>query len=166
MPKQTKPKKEKRTNHPGESLTSERRIEAKEKQAKALEMRKAGATFKMIAEKLEYADPSGAEKAVSAALTAIIQEPADALITLELERLDALFLTHYALARGGNMKATDRCLRIMERRAKLLGLDVAGAEGMQQPVGLQFDPADLTQDELETIFGIIKKAQAQKVIEI
>jgi hypothetical protein len=44
---------------------------------------------------------------------------------LELQRLDALYLVAYAEVEDGNIPAIDRCLRIMERRAKLLGLDAA-----------------------------------------
>lgn len=42
---------------------------------------------------------------------------------IELERLDKMFLVVYDQALGGSLKATDRALKIMERRAKLLGLD-------------------------------------------
>ena len=43
--------------------------------------------------------------------------------TLELERLDKLWFAMYRQATQGNQGAVDRCIRIMERRAKLLGLD-------------------------------------------
>ena len=42
---------------------------------------------------------------------------------LELERLDALQAAIWNQAVSGNLWAIDRCLAIMERRAKLLGLD-------------------------------------------
>jgi len=46
--------------------------------------------------------------------------------TLELQRLDDLYLIAYRAIIGGNSLAgIDRCLRIMERRSKLLGLDAA-----------------------------------------
>jgi len=107
----------------GESLLSPRRIEAAERQRQAVEMRKAGATFPMIAEKLGYASTGGAYKAVMTALKKTMQEPSDAVRNLELERLDALLLALWKQARDGNQGAVDRVLRIMERRAKLLGLD-------------------------------------------
>lgn len=50
-------------------------------------------------------------------------EEAEALRTLELERLDRLWLQCYQSAQQGDLPAVDRCLRIMERRSKLLGLD-------------------------------------------
>ena len=45
---------------------------------------------------------------------------------LELRRLDELCLSAYrAISDGNDLAGIDRCLRIMERRAKLLGLDAA-----------------------------------------
>ena len=52
-------------------------------------------------------------------------EEASKVRDLELQRLDALYLVAYAEVEDGNIPAIDRCLRIMERRAKLLGLDAA-----------------------------------------
>jgi hypothetical protein len=42
---------------------------------------------------------------------------------LELARLDDLFTVMYRQAMDGSRLAVDRCLRIMERRAALVGLD-------------------------------------------
>lgn len=42
---------------------------------------------------------------------------------LELERLDSLWRVHFKQAMGGHGPAVDRCLKIMDRRAKLMGLD-------------------------------------------
>lgn len=108
---------------PGESKTSQRRIEAIEKQKQALELRKAGATYEAIAKKLEYANASGAEHAIKAALKATVQDAADTVRQLELERLDGLLINMWKQVQNGNQGAVDRVLRIMERRAKLLGLD-------------------------------------------
>lgn len=57
------------------------------------------------------------------ALRATLQEPADELRSLELERLDRLLLGVWSQAAKGNQGAVDRALKIMERRARLLGLD-------------------------------------------
>jgi hypothetical protein len=44
---------------------------------------------------------------------------------LEIARLDAMLAGIWDKARGGNVAAIDRVLGIMQRRAKLLGLDLA-----------------------------------------
>jgi hypothetical protein len=58
-----------------------------------------------------------------ARLNADRAEQADAVTRLEVERLDALFAAVYPKALKGNMGAVDRCLMIMARRAKMLGID-------------------------------------------
>lgn len=107
----------------GEDAASPRLIDAAEKRAKALELRKAGATYDQIARQVGYADRGGAYRAVATALKQITEEPAHEVRQLELERLDAMLLGLWPNARKGKEGAIDRALRIMERRAKLLGLD-------------------------------------------
>ena len=98
-------------------------LDALERQRQALELRKAGVPYATIAERLGYASTGGAHKAVASALKKTLAEPADDLRRLEVERLDALLSALWRQAKEGNQGAVDRCIRIMERRAKLLGLD-------------------------------------------
>jgi hypothetical protein len=105
------------------NATSPDRIAIIERQAQALEMRKAGQTFEHIAQAIGYTNGGGAYKAVERALKATLQEPADELRRLECERLDAMLRALWPSAISGKWLAVDRCLAIMDRRAKLLGLD-------------------------------------------
>ena len=100
---------------------SDRQVQALDRTSRALELRKSGATFAHIANELGYANESGAYKAVMRALKKTLQEPADEVRTLEVERLDSLL--NGLWQRRHVPEITDRILRIMERRAKLLGLD-------------------------------------------
>ena len=68
---------------------------------------------------------SNAAKIVKRALGRVHQEPAFEIRKLEAERLDRLQLSFWQKAIGGDGRALDRVLRIMERRANLLGLDHA-----------------------------------------
>lgn len=99
------------------------KVASHERKLQALELRKAGVSFQAIADALGYRSASGAFAAVKAALKTTLREPANELRELELARLDALLLPLWRRAQGGDDKAVDRCLRIMERRARLLGLD-------------------------------------------
>ena len=94
------------------------------KQARALKLRMAGESLESIAKALKYADASGAYRAIISALNKTLQEPAEEVRTMELERLDAMLLALQSALRDGDLKAMDRAIRIMERRAKYLGLDV------------------------------------------
>lgn len=97
-----------------------------ERQRRALELRKAGHTFQEIADQLGWKGPQGAHNAVMSALKKTLQEPADELRTLELERLDTMLNALWpAILRGdrGSPRAAEVALKIMDRRAALLGLD-------------------------------------------
>lgn len=107
----------------GERMTSERRLAANEKQHKALELRKAGYDFRTIASQVGYKSPASAHDAVKNALKALVQQPAEELRVIELERLDQSWKSIYPQIIKGNLGAIDRGIRIMERRASLLGLD-------------------------------------------
>lgn len=98
-------------------------VDAHDNQLKALELRKAGISYQRIAEAVGYKDASGAWRAVKSALKKTLQEPSDDLRKLELERLDAAASAIYPSVKQGQYGAIDRWIRIMERRAKLLGLD-------------------------------------------
>jgi hypothetical protein len=105
------------------SGTSEKHIAAVQRQAAAVELRKAGKSYQAIASHLGYKGPSGAYKAVSTALKKMIMEPVEELRTLEEQRLDTMLAAIWPAVLRGDLGAVDRGLRIMERRAKLEGLD-------------------------------------------
>lgn len=105
-----------------------------ERWAKALEYRKAGVAYAVIAERLGYADHTGARYAVEKAIATLVREPAEEVRTLELERLDRMMLGLYEKATKGHEGAVDRVLRIMDRRAKLLGLDHAPKDDTRQAI--------------------------------
>lgn len=98
-------------------------IEARMKAAKALELRMEGKSFDQIAEEAGYNSRQAAHDAVKRALDRIEREPADALVKLDLERLDVLWQIQYLNAQSGDVQAMAACMKIMERRARLLGLD-------------------------------------------
>ncbi|MEW1719761.1 hypothetical protein [Streptomyces sp. NPDC093109] len=88
-----------------------------------------------------------------------MEAEADELRSVEAERLDRLFFVAYRKAvRDGELPAIDRALRIMERRARLLGLDrpakteITGAAGGP----LQVEAVDLA--ELEALIAVTEGA--------
>jgi hypothetical protein len=98
-------------------------VDALDRQLKALELRKGGVSYEEIARVLGYKNKAGPFYAVKRALERVKAEPAKELIVLECERLDSLFWAIYPMAKRGSLGAVDRCLSIMARRARLLGLD-------------------------------------------
>lgn len=104
-------------------IPGERDPEVALKWAKAIDLRRTGLTYDQIAERLGYASRSGAYDAVMGGLRATLKEPADELRALESERLDALLAGIWEQATHGDLDCLDRALKIMARRAALLGLD-------------------------------------------
>ena len=148
----------------GESKASEKRIAAAERQARAIALRKAGAGYAAIARQLGYAGPSGAYQAIMTALGALTREPARELLNLELARLDDLLLGLWADATKGNVAKIDRVLKIMQRRADLLGLDAPtrfadvtdprrDAEEIAAAIGKADDPALVERIERDLLAG-------------
>jgi hypothetical protein len=94
-----------------------------DRELRVLELRRAGLTWQRIAEEVGYADHTGAYSAYKRALKRTLQQPADELRQQELDRIDRLQLAIWQKAMQGDMKAIATIVRLMERRAKLLGLD-------------------------------------------
>lgn len=95
------------------------------RQAQAIELRRAGRSFSEIAASIGCGK-SQAHRLVHAALLetrAQIAAQSEELKAEEISRLDALLGSLWAKARGGDLQAVDRVLKISERRSKLLGLD-------------------------------------------
>jgi hypothetical protein len=99
-----------------------RALKSLEHKAKALELRRAGLTYDQIGKQLGLVKVH-AWRLVQAALISTLQEPADAVRALEVERLDALWVKWFPRAQKHDKDAAGVCLKIMERRARLLGLD-------------------------------------------
>jgi len=123
---------------PTSAHTASDKLETAQRRAFVLQLRKAGVTYPNIAraaiekfgvDRLPRGwDERYAYKDVKRELDKIrveISESASNVLALELQRLDALLKALWAEAARKNPdhSAVDRVLKIMERRAKLLGLD-------------------------------------------
>ena len=92
---------------------------------RALKMRLGGASYRAIGAALEL-NQQTAYNYVQVELDALDKlkgETAEQLRTVELERCDALQLSLWQQAMAGDQKAVSTILSVMDRRARLLGLD-------------------------------------------
>jgi hypothetical protein len=96
-----------------------------DKETKVLELRRAGLTWQRIAEETGYADATGAYAAYKRVIKRVQQQPADELREQELDRIDRLQLAAWPNAMKGDVRSILAIAKLMERRAKLLGLDSA-----------------------------------------
>lgn len=106
--------------------TTKNAIALVERRVKALELRKSGLTFEQIGDACNTSR-STAHEDVVIAMRETIQEPADEVRRIELERLDVMLAALWpkATTTGDRQqaRAVEQCLSIMDRRARLLGLD-------------------------------------------
>ena len=126
--RRTRPKKP-RNRPPGEDAVKRKRA------AQALDLRIAGATYRQIGAQLgvsEYTAYHDVQDELGR-LDATLTEKAERLRDLEARRLDQVTIALQPGIRAGDPRAILAAVRIMERRAKLFGLDaptkIAGPDG-------------------------------------
>jgi AcrR family transcriptional regulator len=132
--------------------TSAERIDLDRRRAKCLELRIQGMSLRDIAKRVGMHHSSVAE-AIEAELAQLTREPAERLREVELERMDVLMKAAWDTAKDGDLNAIDTVLKVMARRAKLLGLDAptrtanehTGKDGALLALGLV--PPDKMNDE-------------------
>lgn len=97
-------------------------IQREDRRMAALEMMRGGAPLETIRAQLDYHTTDQAKRDLSDALISVVSASNEMSRALELSRLDGLVLTFWPAARRGDVQAADRILKIIETRAKLLGL--------------------------------------------
>ena len=122
-----------------------------EKETTIIELRHEGYVWREIATMVDMSI-AGVVKAYKRALTrhpvAAIEEHRE----LELDRLDNLQRTYWQPAVAGNLRAADFVLRVIDKRAKLLGLD---APLKVQAEVVTYDGSDLDR-EVERVARLIE----------
>jgi hypothetical protein len=106
----------------GESKSSPRRLIAMERQARALQLRAQGLTFREIALAAGFNSRQSAHKAVRLALARMTRRgtPDPVEIAVEAERVDALLVPTLRQAMTGDPLAIALALAAMDRRSQLL----------------------------------------------
>ena len=122
--------------------TAPKMLTSAQRRIQALELRKAGYTYEQIGAALGITDTM-AHKHVVKALGIInekLSEATEELRTLEVHRIDAMIVVLWPRVLRGDYQAIDRVVKLMERRAKLLGLDAPTKQivGMEGSVSINF----------------------------
>lgn len=125
---------------------------------RVVELKRAGHTYQEIAEQVGYADRSAARRTYFRALHRDLKEAADEMRQVENDRLDRLQRAHWNQAvEYGDEKAAAIVLKIMDRRARLNGLDLpskiehTGPDG--NPLQIVIDPSMLPDPEAPDVDG-------------
>ncbi len=135
--------------------------EVLEKEAQVVALRREGMTWDTIAQAVGYADPSGAHAAYMRASARIVKEDIDAIRDMETERLDMLQGAYWRQAMMGDVPAGMQVLRIMERRAKLLGID----QPIRQQVEVISYDADGIDSEVARLVKLLESAEQPTIDE-
>jgi hypothetical protein len=106
----------------GKGMLGVKEVETVQKMAEALDYRLQSYSFAEIGEAMGVST-TRAYELVDMALKQTIHETADKVRQMELRRLDKMTPKMMEFAVQGDPKAVDSVIKIMDRRAKLLGLD-------------------------------------------
>jgi DNA-binding CsgD family transcriptional regulator len=115
-------------------------IAVRERERTAVQLRVHGLTYDEIGDRLGVSRRM-ASRIVNRAMSRILREPVGQLIDLESARLDALWQAAWAKAMAGSARHIECCVRISERRSRLLGLD--------QPTRVHADLAHVSIDQID-----------------
>ena len=138
--------------------TNADRVRKMERQVKAMDLRRSGLTYQEIANKLGVSLET-AHSAVKAGMNEIaehIRGDAAVLAAEEVARLDAMMVGLWTQARTGHLGAVDRVLRIMERRARLLGLDAAPKRAPDDAGLAPEEAARVARDAIEKAMAVVE----------
>lgn len=115
-----------------------------------LELRKQGWTYQAIGDQYGITAPSAYQR-VKKALHDLVVEPAEEVRQIELGKLDRAEKAISAKVEAGDTRAIDSMLRIMERRARYMGLDA--------PVKVEADVVIAEAEQMNaTVYAIIQAA--------
>ncbi|TDD11853.1 hypothetical protein [Nonomuraea diastatica] len=103
-----------------------------ERRYQALQMRIAGVSNAVIAQRLGYSSPQLVSKDITTALKKAAKQEAMAaeeLLNLEINRLDRMMASVWPRVLKGEVNAVEAVLKIVNKRASLLGLDLINRNG-------------------------------------
>jgi hypothetical protein len=141
----------------------EKAAELEAKELKVLELRRAGFTFQRIAEEVGYATPSGAQRALERIMTRNVPQAPDEFRWQELDRLDRMQVALWPRAMKGDDRAIGTIVRLMERRARLVGIDAP--QRIQAEV-VNYDGNRDIDGDIERIVNLIRGVDLSKPLEV
>jgi hypothetical protein len=146
-----------------EPTAEEKAAELEAKEAKVLELRRAGFTFQRIAEEVGYATPSGAQRALERIMTRNVPQAPEEFRWQELDRLDRMQVALWPRAMKGDDRAIGTIVRLMERRARLVGIDAP--QRIQAEV-VNYDGNRDIDGDIERIVNLIRGVDSSQPLEV
>jgi hypothetical protein len=133
------------------------------KEMKVLDLRRAGFTFMRIAEEVGYRQASGAQRAYERVIARDKPQATEEHRWQELDRLDRMQVALWPRAMKGDDKAINTIVRLMERRARLVGID---APTRIQAEVVNYDGNRDIDGDIERIVNIIRGVGSSEPLEV
>lgn len=133
--------------------------EVLEREANVLKLRRGGLTFDLIAKELGFKNASGAHKAYTNACKRIVQADVEEIRATEIDRLDIAQGAIWSRVMRGEVPAVMALLKIMERRARILGLDAPS----KAQVDITHYDADTIDKEVQRLVAILNSEQTRSL---
>lgn len=131
-----------------------------DKERRVVELRRAGATFDEIANATGYATAQGAYLAYHRALKrTLVDAGTEDIRQLELDRLDKMQKAIWAKVMQGDTAAIHTALKILDRRARYLGLDAP----VKSEVKVDVATRDAIDAEMERLVQMLAANDPEKV---
>lgn len=150
MTETTAPKK-RRPGGSAASRTTREAVERHERDSQCVQLRRAGLGWDAIAQQLGYSSAARAYERFMVFMKDYPREDAVAARELEADRYDQLQRAVWAKCLKGDTWSIDRALKIMDQRARLLGLNLP-----PQPV--EPDGMDERRSALTDLFDLMRTA--------
>jgi predicted transcriptional regulator len=135
---------------------------AKLRQAQCLELRIQGLSQSQIAERVGMSQPA-VSRAIARALQAHRDERVDDLRKVDSMRMEDLHNLAWKYAEAGDMAAASVLVRLLDRRAKLFGLDAAGANGGSARLDYSVVARLYSTSEAERVRAVAEKRIADEI---
>lgn len=103
--------------------TVKQQLSAAERKRQAVQLKLMGASYQAIADRLGYADASGAYRAVQSGMKEALLDSATDLRNATFMQLQTLFMVNWPKALKGDERATVLVLQVQDRIRSLMGLD-------------------------------------------
>ncbi|MGI5293164.1 hypothetical protein ACQEVF_59000 [Nonomuraea polychroma] len=114
-------------------VSKARQVEISQRRYQAVQMRIAGVSPTVIAERLGYSGAASVSKDIDRALQKAAkneQMASEQLLKLEIDRLDRIMASLWPKVIKGEVNAAETALKCINRRATLLGLDLINRNGV------------------------------------
>ncbi|GAA5046497.1 hypothetical protein HNP84_009732 [Thermocatellispora tengchongensis] len=114
-------------------VSKARQVEISQRRYQAVQMRIAGVSPTVIAERLGYSGAASVSKDIDRALQKAAKQEqmaSEQLLRLEIDRLDRIMASLWPKVIKGEVNACETALKCINRRASLLGLDLINRQGV------------------------------------